>query len=82
MSLFKPGEPKRCWRNLFNEWKPNTYQKVDSRIYHLSWKLDLKISTCALNETIMKQHLKDLYSKYVIAPIGKAACNVVSMSAV
>ena len=35
-------------KNLFTEWKPNVIQKKDSRIHHLSRKLNIKNSTCAL----------------------------------
>ena len=49
---------------------------MDSRIDHLSRKVNIKESSCLLNETIVKQHLKDLHSKYIIVPIDKATVNV------
>ena len=62
-------------KNLFNEWKSNIIQKVDSRIHHLSSKLDIKESSFALKENNVKQHSEDVSSKYVIAPIDKATGN-------
>ena len=43
-------------------------------------KLNVKKSTCALKETIEKQHLQVLHSKYVRAPTDKATGNVAFIS--
>ena len=55
MSLLKPGAP-----NMAMKGKSNILQNIDSRIHHLSRNFDIKESSCALKETIVKQHLKNL----------------------
>ena len=44
----------------------NYCSKSNSRIHHLSMKLNVKESRPALKETIAKQHLKDQHFKYLI----------------
>ena len=56
MSLLKPGAP-----NMTMKGKSNILQNIDSRIHHLSRNFDIKESSRALKETIVKQHLKDLH---------------------
>ena len=71
----KPVAPNMVLKKLFNKWKSSMIQKVDSRIYHLSRNLNRKESSCVLRKTTVKQHLKDLDSKYVIAPIDNVTSN-------
>ena len=56
-----------CDKNLFCERKSNTLQNVDFRTPNLSRNFDIKESSCTLKEIIVKEHLKYLHCKNVIA---------------
>ena len=63
--------------NALNNWKLKTFKIIDERLLFYSNNLDLLPPKPKLSFRYLKQGIQEFHRKYVLAPVDKAANNVV-----